>query len=58
LYRDQAQKLIGDVYNYGLKNKTSAIQAYEKFLKEYDRSMHADEVRDRLRELKTDNSSG
>jgi len=58
LYRDQAQKLIGDVYNYGLKNKASAIQAYEKFLKEFDRSMHADEVRDKLKELKTDSSSG
>ena len=58
LYRDQAQKLIGDVYNYGLKNKTNAIQAYEKFLKEYNRSMHADEVRDKLQELKAGSSAG
>jgi tetratricopeptide (TPR) repeat protein len=58
LYRDQAQKLIGDVYNYGLKNKANAIQAYEKFLKDYDRSVYADEVRDKLQELKANSSTG
>ena len=58
---DQAQKLIGDVYNYHLNDKTKAIQAYQKLLKDYDRSVYLDEVRDRLRELKaesTPSSSG
>ncbi len=58
LYRDQAQKLIGDVYNYGMKNKANAIQAYEQFLKDYDRSVYADEVRDKLQELKGIGSAG
>ncbi len=48
---DQAQKLIGDVYNYHLSDKTKAIQAYQKLLKDYDRSVYVDEVRDKLREL-------
>jgi len=57
----QAQKLIGDVYNYHLSDKTKAIQAYQKLLKDYDRSVYVDEVRDRLRELEvksTPSSSG
>jgi tetratricopeptide (TPR) repeat protein len=57
-YCDRAQKLIGDVYNYGLKDKTKAIEAYQKLLKDYGRSVYADEVRDKLRELKAGGSSG
>lgn len=57
LYCDQAQKSIGDVYNYNLKDKPKAIEAYEKLLKDYDRSVYLDEVRDRLRELKAETSS-
>jgi tetratricopeptide (TPR) repeat protein len=52
----QAQKLIGDVYNYHLNDKTKAIQAYQKLLKDYDRSVYVDEVRDKLRELKAEES--
>jgi tetratricopeptide (TPR) repeat protein len=58
LFCDQAQKLIGDVYNYGLKDKTKAIEAYQKLLKDYGRSVYSDEVRDKLRELKAGGSSG
>lgn len=52
----QAQKLIGDVYNYHLNDETKAIQAYRKLLKDYDRSVYVDEVRDKLRELKAETS--
>ncbi len=52
----QAQKLIGDVYNYDLKDKARAIEAYQKLLKEYDRSVYVDETRDKLRELQADQS--
>ena len=52
----QAQKLIGDVYNYHLNDKTKAIQAYQKLLKDYDRSVYVDEVRDKLRELKAEST--
>ena len=58
LYRDQAQMLIGDVYNYGLKDKVKAADAYQKLLKDYDRSIYVDEVRDKLRDLKGNSSSG
>jgi tetratricopeptide (TPR) repeat protein len=57
-YCDQAQKSIGDVYNYGLRDKTKAIEAYQKLLKDYGRSVYADEVRDKLRELKAGGSPG
>jgi outer membrane protein assembly factor BamD (BamD/ComL family) len=58
IYRDQAQMLIGDVYNYGIKDKIKAIDAYQELLKNYGRSTYVDEVRDKLRELKTNPSSG
>lgn len=48
----EAQKLIGDVYNYHLKDKTKAIEAYQKLLKDYDRSVWVDEARDELQKLK------
>ncbi|MGB8657678.1 MAG: tetratricopeptide repeat protein [Candidatus Zixiibacteriota bacterium] len=57
LYCDQAQKLIGDVYNYDLKDKVKAIQAYEKLLKDYQRSVYLDEVRDKLQKLKASSPS-
>jgi len=50
----QAQMLIGDLYNYHLKDRNKAIEAYQKLLKDYDRSVYVDEVRDRLRELKAE----
>lgn len=50
----QAQMMIGDLYNYHLDEKTKAIEAYQKLLKDYERSVYVDEVRDRLRELKAD----
>ena len=61
LYRAQAQMLIGDVYNYDLHDRQKAIQAYEKLLKDYDRSVYVDDVRGKLRDLKaeiTPQSSG
>jgi tetratricopeptide (TPR) repeat protein len=54
LYRAQAQMLIGDVYNYDLHERQKAIDAYEKLLKDYDRSVYVDDVRDKLRDLKTE----
>jgi tetratricopeptide (TPR) repeat protein len=54
LFRAQAQKLIGDVYNYDLEEREKAIEAYQKLLKEYDRSVYVDETRDKLRELQAE----
>jgi len=51
-YCAKAQKLIGDIYSYNLADKPKAIQAYEKVLKDYDRSLFVDEVREKLQELK------
>jgi tetratricopeptide (TPR) repeat protein len=51
-YCAKAQKLIGDIYGYDLEDKPKAIQAYEKVLKDYGRSLFADEVREKLKELK------
>jgi tetratricopeptide (TPR) repeat protein len=52
----RAQMMVGDLYNYHLDEKTKAIEAYQKLLKDYERSVYVDEVRDRLRELKADKS--
>ncbi|NIM98667.1 MAG: tetratricopeptide repeat protein [candidate division Zixibacteria bacterium] len=50
----QAQMMVGDLYNYHLNDRNKAIEAYQKLLKEYDRSVYVDQVRDRLRELKAE----
>jgi tetratricopeptide (TPR) repeat protein len=54
LLRAQAQMLIGDLYNYHLHDRSKAIEAYRKLLKDYDRSVYVDQVRDKLRELKAE----
>ena len=54
----QAQKLIGDVYNHNLNDKVKAVEAYQKFLKDYERSVYVDETRDKLRELQVEVSPG
>jgi TolA-binding protein len=51
-YCAKAQKLIGDIFCYDLEDKPKAIEAYEKVLKDYGRSLFVDEVRERLKELK------
>ncbi|MCJ7577119.1 MAG: tetratricopeptide repeat protein [candidate division Zixibacteria bacterium] len=51
-YCAKAQKLIGDIFCYDLEDKPKAIQAYEKVLKDYGRSLFVDEVREKLKELK------
>jgi tetratricopeptide (TPR) repeat protein len=51
-YCPHAQKSIGDIYSYDMEDKAKAIQAYEKVLKDYSRSLFVDEVRERLKELK------
>jgi len=55
-YCAKAEKLIGDIYWYDLEDKPKAIQAYQKVLKDYPRSLFVDEVRERLKELKEGSS--
>jgi tetratricopeptide (TPR) repeat protein len=50
----QAQMMIGDIYNYHLNDRDKAIEAYRNLLKDYERSVYVDEVRDKLRELKAE----
>ena len=58
-FLDEAQSLIADeayraakFYDSRTRTKRSAINAYERFLEDYPQSAHADEVHDRLNELK------
>ena len=58
-FLDEAQSLIADeayraakFYDSRTRTKRSAINAYERFLEDYPQSAHADEIRDRLNELK------
>ncbi|KPL01873.1 MAG: hypothetical protein AMJ73_09635 [candidate division Zixibacteria bacterium SM1_73] len=55
-YCAKAEKVIGDIYWYDLEDKPKAIQAYQKVLKDYPRSLFVDEVRERLKELKEGSS--
>ena len=58
-FLDEAQSLIADeayraakFYYSRTRTKRSAINAYERFLEDYPQSAHADEICDRLNELK------
>ena len=58
-YLDEALGLIEDeayrgakFYDSTTRTKRSAINAYERFLDEYPQSVHADEIRGRIAELK------
>lgn len=55
-YCAKAEKVIGDIYWYDLEDKPKAIQAYQRVLKDYPRSLFVDEVRERLKELKEGSS--
>ena len=46
--------MIGDVYYQDLNDKTKAVEAYQKLLKDYERSVYVDETRDKLRELQAE----
>ena len=50
LEEDEAYK-AARFYDSRTRTKRSAINAYERFLREYPTSSHVDEVRDRLKEL-------
>ena len=58
-FLDEAQSLIAEeayraalFYDSKTRTKRSAINAYERFLDEYPQSEHADEIRERIAELK------
>jgi outer membrane protein assembly factor BamD (BamD/ComL family) len=51
---DHAQMRIGEVYEGVLKNKEKAIEAYEKLLEKFPRSLHVDKARQRIRILRGD----
>lgn len=52
--RDRAQFSIGEIFQFGLNDKTKAIAAYEKLLAEYPSSLLVTTARKRIRELRGD----
>ena len=51
LHSDNAQKMIGEVYEYGFKDYLKAQQSYELVITTYPYSIYLEEVRIRIREL-------
>jgi len=51
VHSDLAQKLIGDVYERGIKDSASALKAYELVLTNYPDSIYLEEVRKKIREI-------
>ncbi len=51
---DLAQLRIGEVYEGIVKNKDKAIEAYEKLLEKFPRSLYIDKARQRIRILRGD----
>ena len=53
---DLAQKMIGEIYEIGLKDFSKAQQAYEVVLTSYPNSVLLEEVRKRIRGLERGNT--
>lgn len=52
--RDRAQMRIGEVYENRLRDKTKALEAYEKVLEQFPTSLFTEEARKRIRTLRGD----
>ncbi len=55
ILKDRAQFRIAEVYQTIIKNKTQAIESYEKLLVKFPNSLYAEESRKRIRLLRGDN---
>ncbi|KPL00248.1 MAG: hypothetical protein AMJ90_08625 [candidate division Zixibacteria bacterium SM23_73_2] len=55
-YSALAQKMIGDLFYYHLKDKIQAEKSYQLLLEKYSNSMFVEEARENLKELKDINS--
>jgi tetratricopeptide (TPR) repeat protein len=51
---DRAQFSIGEIEEFGLRDRAAAIVAYEKLLADYPRSVWASTARKRIRALRGD----
>ncbi len=54
IFRDRAQMRIGELYEQKLRDKPKAIEAYEQLLAKHPNSLHAEEARKRIRQLRGD----
>jgi tetratricopeptide (TPR) repeat protein len=52
--RDRAQMRIGEIYENRVKDKTKALEAYEKVLEQFPTSLFVEEARKRIRTLRGD----
>lgn len=52
--RDRAQMRIGEVYEQRVRDKTKALEAYEKVLEQFPTSLFVEEARKRIRTLRGD----
>ena len=55
IFLDRAIMKIGLVYQFGLKDKVKAAQAYQKLLELYPNSIFVNDARKRIRDLRGDN---
>lgn len=54
ILKDRAQMRIGEVFEFVLRDKTKAIEAYELLLVKYPNSLYTEEARKRIRLLRGD----
>ena len=52
IYADKALYLQGQIYQYGLKESSKAVESYESLLAKFPKSFYLDEVRQNILELK------
>ncbi len=52
IYADKALYLLGEIYQFGLKNKAKAKEAYENLLAKFPNSLYLDDARAKIVKLK------
>ncbi|MGE5399475.1 MAG: tetratricopeptide repeat protein [Ignavibacteriales bacterium] len=52
IYADRAVYLLGQIYQYGIKDNAKAVESYENLLAKFPNSLYLDDARENINELK------
>ena len=52
IYADKALYLLGEIYQFGLKNKAKATETYENLLAKFPNSLYLDDARAQIVKLR------
>ncbi|HEX2869287.1 MAG TPA: tetratricopeptide repeat protein [Ignavibacteriales bacterium] len=56
IYADRAVYLLGQIYQYGIKDNAKAVESYENLLAKFPNSLYLDDARENISKLKNKSS--